>query len=147
MHQRQKLSILIRIDIREMLFLPIIATCSSFIPNRCGRVNFRLCTLFFHHHNTFYQTTKYTTRCSVKSSITYQVNIALIVFFLFSEKAKFYAIHNRHSEKLLSTMMVKKQSTKDGNLFCRTRYKKISLKNPLLDTISDHTIKNFRIYK
>jgi len=49
------------------------------------------CISFFHHLIRFIKKTKYTARCSVQSSTIYKVKFILMVYFLFSNKAKFSA--------------------------------------------------------
>jgi hypothetical protein len=53
------------------------------------RINGCILNSIFEPSNTFYlKETKYTTRCSVKSSTMYKLKVILIVYFLFSKKSK-----------------------------------------------------------
>jgi hypothetical protein len=59
------------------------------------------CVSFSHHLICLIKKTKYTTRCSVKSSTIYTVKRILIIQLLVSKKAKLYSINLRRRKKIV----------------------------------------------
>ncbi len=74
-----------------------------------GAIPFFLISSFYH----LIGFTKYTTRCTMKSSTIYTVKLILIVYFLFSKEAKFCEIALRSVENRLHRifLLLKTKST------------------------------------